>query len=94
MLWVALRNPDVADSPAGSLSSWILGPTLLILGWRVLARRYWAGLLLTVFFAFVSYDWLTGPGPKTRVDDLICNFMFLSLVLLISLSKREWVHKA
>ena len=90
LLW---RIPDVQRSPTGYYFSVLFGPTLLLLGWRALIRRYWAGAVLAALGSFAVLDWLTGPRAKNEFGDLLFLFVYLFLLSSLTLCRDQWIKK-
>lgn len=94
LLCTILINLDIVqESPLLYYFSLWFGPPLLLLGWRILARRFWAGVALEAVLTFFMYDWMTAIRSKNRFEDLVMAFMFLFLLFSLVLYHDEWIKK-
>lgn len=91
-VWLC-QNAYYADAsrmwPMGYIFLVLLAPPLVILGWRVAAKRLWAGIALTIFYAFGAFDFLSHRRPVSWIDYLNLSILMF-LALTIFLFRRNW----
>jgi len=89
----AILNIAHQDGPLGYAFATQLGLPLLFLGWRIAARRYWAGVVLVALLGYGVCNFPLDSSPVIRIEEAWTLSIFVFLVLAITVWRDQWINK-